>query len=389
MIITHEKACHCALNRIFGFEPKIALALISHLGGAEEVFKLSSHEIDSLLGPHSKYRGTISTESLDKSYKELEDMASRGINFIGWSEGNYPSLLKECEDAPVGLYIRSSSPIESLWNNRRMISIIGTRDLSPYGKEWCERLIGGLAEIPQKDKPIIVSGLAFGVDICAHISALKYNLSTIAVMATGPDEIYPNRHRGYAEQICNSTGSGLITDYTPGTAPLAIHFLRRNRIIAGLSEATVLVESKIKGGGMMTARLADSYNRSVFALPGRLDDTRSQGCNHLIHSRIATPIISVQDFLKELGIKHMKNNGNKKNTDNLIEIYKGNMSDDKIAKMANILLTIRKERGIMVEDIAIRTGIDYAQVSQLLGRLESDGIISRDLLQRCFINFQK
>ena len=139
-------------------------------------------------------------------------------------------------------------------------------------------------------------------------------------MATGPDEIYPNRHRGYAEQICNSTGSGLITDYTPGTAPLAIHFLRRNRIIAGLSEATILVESKIKGGGMMTARLADSYNRSVFALPGRLDDTRSQGCNHLIHSRIATPVISVQDFLKELGIKHMKNSGNKKNTEKLIEI---------------------------------------------------------------------
>ena len=131
MEITHEKACHCALNRIFGFEPKIALALILHMGGAEEVFKLSPKEIDSLLGPHSKYAGTITNEAVEKAYKELEALASRGIRFLGWGENGYPELLKECEDPPTGLYIRSSSPIENLWHNRRMISIVGTRDLSP------------------------------------------------------------------------------------------------------------------------------------------------------------------------------------------------------------------------------------------------------------------
>lgn len=389
MEITHEKACHCALNRIFGFEPKIALALLSHLGGAEEVFRLESKEIDSLLGSHSKYSGCISNNAVDKAYRELEELAACGIRFIGWSEEGYPELLKECEDPPAGLYIRSSSPIENLWNNRRMISVIGTRDLSPYGKEWCERIVNSLSAVPQKDRPIIVSGLALGVDICAHNAALKSGLPTVAVMATGPDAIYPYRHSGIGELISRTPDSALITDYPPGTAPLAIHFLRRNRIIAGMSEATILVESKIKGGGMMTARLADSYNRTVFALPGRVDDTRSQGCNHLIRSRIATPIISIEDFLKELGIKSSRKNSNVNYTEKIASIYKGNISEDKISQMGRILLEIRKERGIMVEDISIKTGIDYLRVSQLLGMLETDGIISRDLLQRCFINFQK
>lgn len=353
------------------------------------MFKLQSKEIDSLLGPHSKYSGCISDKAVDKAYRELEDLADNGIRFIGWSEEGYPELLKECEDPPAGLYIRSSSPIEHLFNNRRMISVIGTRDLSLYGKEWCERIVCSLAEIPREDRPTIVSGLALGVDICAHNSALKYGLPTIAVMATGPENIYPSRHRGVGELISATDGSALITDYPPETAPLAIHFLRRNRIIAGISEATILVESKIKGGGMMTARLADSYNRTVYALPGRVDDTRSQGCNHLIRSRIATPIISIQDFLKDLGVKFTGKGQSISDAENLENIYRGNISDDKISLMGQILLTIRKERGIMVEDIALRTGIDYARVSQLIGMLETDGIISRDLLQRCFINFQK
>lgn len=389
MEITHEKACHCALNRIFGFEPKIALALISHLGGAQEVFNLSPKDINGLLGPHSKYNGTITAEAVDQAYRELTDLSARGIHFIGWNETGYPPSLKECEDAPAGLYIRSTSPPEDLWLNRRMISIIGTRDLSPYGREWCERLVRSLADMPQEDRPVIVSGLALGVDVCAHNAALQSGLATIAVMATGPESVYPGRHRHIAEVIAETPGSALITDYPPGTAPLAIHFLRRNRIIAGLSEATLLVESKIKGGGMMTARLADSYNRTVLALPGRVDDTRSQGCNHLIRSRVAIPITSTQDFLKELGIKASENRKSTDDSGRIESMYKGCISDDKISQMGNILLAIRKERGILVEDIAIQTGIEYTRVSQLLGMLETDGIISRDLLQRCFINFSK
>ena len=389
MEITHEKACHCALNRIFGFEPKISLALISHLGGASEVFALSQNEIDNLLGPYSKYHGLISTKAVEKAYHELESLSSQGIRFIGWNEDGYPSSLKECEDAPTGLYIKGSHTPEIPWNRRRMISIIGTRDLSPYGKEWCERIVQSLSDIPQNERPIIVSGLAMGVDICAHMAALKNGLPTLAVMATGPETVYPNRHRGFAQEICRTAGSALITDYPPQTAPLAIHFLRRNRIIAGLSEATILIESKIKGGGMMTARLANSYNRTVFALPGRVDDLRSQGCNNLIHSHIATPITSIEDFLNELGIKKSNKNSHKEFNTDIEALYKGSISEDKIAQMGKILLEIRRDRGITVEDLAVRTDLGYTRVSQLLGMLETDGIITRDLLQRCFINFSK
>lgn len=388
MEITHEKACLCALNRIFGFEPKISLALISHLGSASEIFDLSPKEVDLLLGPHSKYRGRITPESVAQAYSELEFLHSRGIHFTGYSEAGYPAALKECEDPPAGLYIRSCSP-GIFSENRRMISVVGTRDLSPYGREWCERLVGCLSDIPRKDRPVIVSGLALGTDICAHKKALASGLSTIAVMATGPEDVYPGRHRSFAEVIASSPGSALITDYPPGTAPLAIHFLRRNRIIAGLSEATILIESKIKGGGMMTARLADSYNRTVLALPGRVDDTRSQGCNHLIRSRTAIPLTSPEDLLKELGMKRTWKRAADTGVAELKAIYKGRMDDGRIGLMHSILLAIRKERGISVEDISCKTGLDYTLTSQLVGMMETDGIISRDLLQRCFINFNR
>lgn len=386
MEITHEKACLCALNRIFGFEPKISLALISHLGSAAEIFNLSPKDVDLLLGPHSKYRGRITPEAVAQAYSELEELRSRGIHFTGYSEDGYPAALKECEDPPAGLYIRSCTP-HIFTQNRRMISVVGTRDLSPYGREWCEKLVGCLSDIPQKDRPIIVSGLALGTDICAHKKALASGLSTIAVMATGPEDVYPGRHRGFAESIASSPGSALITDYPPGTAPLAIHFLRRNRIIAGLSEATILIESKIKGGGMMTARLADSYNRTVMALPGRVDDTRSQGCNHLIRSRIAIPLTSPEDLLKELGMKRTGKRSAENGINELQAIYKEKLAEDRIALMGRILLAIRKERGITVEEISCKTGLDYTLAAQLIGMLETDGIISRDLLQRCFINF--
>lgn len=388
MEITHEKACLCALNRIFGFEPKIALALISFLGNATEVFALDPGERDRILGPHSKHRGCMTGKALAEAYAELERLKSQGITFIGYDEAGYPELLKECEDPPVGLYINSSTPADQLWTDRKPIAIVGTRDISPYGKEWCERLVRALADTPQEDRPVIVSGLALGTDVCAHRTALECGLPTIAVMATGQDSIYPARHEHVARQIAEAPGSALMTDYPPGTAPLAVHFLRRNRIIAGLSEAVVLIESKIKGGGMMTARLADSYNRDVFALPGRVDDIRSQGCNFLIRNKTASPLISIEDFIKEMGMTAGRKNRKESDTDRLARLYKGSLTDDRITVMSRILLAIRKERGITIDDIAVRLGMEYHKVAQMTGMLETDGVITTDLLQRCFINFR-
>jgi len=256
-----EKSCHCALNRIFGFKPKIGLALISHLGSAAEAFRLKDRDLDILLGPYTGMKGLLNPAAVEKAAEELSRLEDMDIRFVGWNEDDYPDLLHECEDAPIGLYIRSRTPMGELWKPRRRIAVIGTRDITPYGKEWCTRIVSGLAGA--QEKPVIISGLALGTDICAHRTALENGLPTIAVMATGPEAVYPYRHSEFADRILSTPGCALVTDYPPGTAPLSIHFLRRNRIIAGLSEASILIESRIRGGGMTTSKLAFSYSREV------------------------------------------------------------------------------------------------------------------------------
>ena len=378
-----EKAYLCALNRIFGFKPKIALALISHFGSASEVFSLKDKEIDRVLGPYSGYATSLRLASVETEAKELERLARDSISFIGWTENEYPELLKQCEDSPVGLYIRSRTPACELFKPRKEIAIVGTRDISLYGKEWCGKTVQALSLC--EERPRIISGLAFGTDICAHKAAIENNLETIAVMATGPDQIYPYRHKEFALRLCETPGCALITDYPPGTAPLAIHFLRRNRIIAGLSEALLLIESKIKGGGMATSRLAFSYDRDVYALPGRVDDIRSQGCNYLIKNKIADPIISTDELIKSLGLNSAGKKRPESLENSLTSTYAGKIAEDRISLMASLLLAIREERGITLEELCSRCGMDYGLVATLTGTLETDGFITIDLMQRCSI----
>lgn len=383
---TEEKYGLCALNRIFGFEPKVAHALITHVGSASDIFSLAPKDIDMILGPWSKYKGKISPKALEESAEEIERLRNNGISFLGCTEECYPSLLGECEDAPIGIYIRSATPPEELFGERRRIAVVGTRDISPYGAEWCSRIVQGLGR--SNDKPLIVSGLALGTDICAHQEAMESGLPTIAVMATGPEAVYPYRHKAFAERMASTPGCALITDYPPGTAPLAIHFLRRNRIIAGLSDSTILIESRIKGGGMMTARLAYSYNREVYALPGRVDDSRSQGCNLLIKSKIAEAIDSVEGLAESLGLHMHAGKGTVSDTELLGSIFKG-AAPVLIQELAALLSAIRKNRGINLDDLAAKTGFSYSRTSQLVGMLEMEGIISVDLLQRCTIIIRK
>ena len=242
MVNDEEKYGLCALNRIFGFEPRVAHSLLAHLGNATEVFHMKEDEIRNVIGPWSKYRGRICRKALDEAEEELLKLSGSGISFVGCTDPEYPQMLLDCEDAPLGLYIKSGTPISDLFAPERKIAIVGTRDISPYGQDWCNRIVQGLGQA--SEKPLIISGLALGTDICAHRNALEAGLPTIAVMATGPETVYPHRHRDFAERLADTGGCGLITDYPPGTAPLAIHFLRRNRIIAGLSDATRLIESK-------------------------------------------------------------------------------------------------------------------------------------------------
>jgi DNA processing protein len=205
-------------------------------------------------------------------------------------------------------------------------------------------------------------------------------------MPTGPDAVYPHRHLAFADQLSRTPGCALITDYPPGTSPLPVNFLRRNRIIAGLSHATVLIESKIKGGGMMTARLAFSYDRDVFALPGRVDDSRSQGCNRMIAEKIAEPLVSMDGLIKSVGLDHSSIKTTRADTRALVEsFYAGSLGTETVREMTALLECIRKNRGATVEELGAMTGIEYGKTSSLTSMLELDGFISVDLLQRCCI----
>lgn len=178
--------------------------------------------------------------------------------------------------------------------NRPRVAIIGTRDMSAQGKEYTIQIVSALAE--WTDKPVIISGLAFGIDAIAHRAALQAGLPTVAVVATGLDKVYPYCHTGLAEDITSSEGSGILTQFPDKTEPLAFNFLYRNRTLALLCDAVIVVESKTKGGAMVTGKLAFDWDIPVYAVPGRPDDIRSRGCNELIHNKVAEPLFDFEEL---------------------------------------------------------------------------------------------
>ena len=380
-----ERICLCALNRIFGYAPSKALALLDNIGPADKLFEMGGKVLAEAM-PYFKGLEKICDKSYEEAWKELEKIGKEGCHFIGYTDSRYPRLLRQCQDASVGLYVKGDPDFGDSSGGRLFIAVIGTRDISDYGKEWCRKIVR--AAVGGGRKVTVVSGLAYGTDITAHRTALQLDAATIGVMATGIDAVYPWRHRGEAEAMSSAPGCALITDYPPGTAPVAANFLRRNRIIAGMSDAVVLVESKIRGGGMMTARLAFSYDRDVFALPGRADDMRSQGCNLLIREKVAEPVISEQDLAAALGLDpHIKKEGEYP-AEVLEKTFSRSISTADIGAMSEILRTVRGKRGIGIEELANATGLGYRKASELVAMLECEGFISVDLAMRCSINLK-
>lgn len=370
-----------ALNAIFGNEPRIAARIVETFGSAEEIFSLTEQERTEIFGPWSKFSSRLGPASLDAAHKEFLDLSARGINFISiFDTDAYPPLLRECPDAPLLLYVRGDP---SVLLNRHPVSIVGTRDMDSYGRDWCVKAVRTLSEAP--DKPLIVSGLAFGVDITAHLAALSCGLPTAAVIPVGIERIYPASHSVAAGKII-AAGGAVITDYPPGTVPLPYNFLRRNRIIAGLSAATLLVESRRKGGGMMTARLASGYGRTVQALPGRVDDPRSAGCNALIAEKVAEAFTGPEALSEACGLGRPASRPVPKAEDALRERFSGRLSDNQIQSLTRVFTTIREHRGIRPDQLAGTLDMDYSAASRAICLLESEGFICTDVLQRCSTN---
>lgn len=382
-----ERIGAAALGKIFGYEPLYVSGLISKLGSAASIFDLSPKEADEVLGPHSKYRGKINRLAFEDAARELELLESRGCRFVACTEDEFPALLRDCPDCPAGLYYRSASPPGDIFADRPAIAVVGTRDVSPYGREWTRKIVEACSQAPAR--PAIISGLAFGVDITAHLAALDFGLPTIAVLPCGIDDLYPAAHRKAAERIASSPASALVTDYPPGTSPVAFTFVRRNRIIAGLAGCTVLVESKANGGGLITCRLADSYGREVFALPGRVDDIRSAGCNALIRRRTAEAITGLSGLGEQLGLGKYSLRKKKDFCAMVAEYYTSRADTSELNAITGIASMIAGKRSIDMEELCYISGKPYNEVSRIAMRLESDGFICTDLTGRCTINARK
>jgi len=362
------------------YEPRVARMIVDLLGEATSLFEMDQVRIREMMGPYNRRADAVCGADIEKYRKELEGILDEGqYRYLIHNDDAFPVLLSECEDAPVGFFYRSGSSPQEIFA-RESVSIVGTRDISSYGKDWCGRIVNCLGE--STVRPCIVSGLAFGVDITAHQAALEADLPTIAVLGTGINVIYPHQHEMYAAQLLRRPGCAIVSEYPPDVGVTATNFLSRNRIIAGLSRALVLVESKLKGGGMTTARQAASYNRDVFAVPGRNDDLRSQGCNMLIHAHLAEPLVSCDEFLKSLDYKMRR----EKSADMLKrcrEYYDGSMDRVKIKWAEEILRLVKSHRDIDIDDIAATMNLPVRDVLALVGRLETDGFLRVDLLRRC------
>lgn len=382
MMSFEERAALCALNRVFGFEPKIGLGLVEALGSALSVFK-EPEEVARILGgrARTRYAPMLSESAFESSAMELESLSDDGCRFIGIGEPGYPALLMECDDPPLGLYYKGISPPGEIFEGLPQVAVVGTRGLTSYGRDWTKRIVEAMAG--SAVKPLVVSGLALGVDAAAHRAALTSGLPTVAVMATGIDKLYPSANRDIGEKIASTPGCALVTDYPPGTDAVRINFIRRNRIIAGICRATILVESRIKGGGMMTARLAASYGRDLYALPGRVDDPVSQGCNLLIRENLAEPVGDLGVLASKLGLgkttMRLKGDFKAEVEGYYQEILSGSDFDD----MIRLAMLVKGHRGISIDELCDRLKWTYSRVSRLVTTLECDGFISVDLLQHC------
>ena len=291
MIQENDLIYKIALSLVKGVGDVTAKKLISHCGSAELVFKENKKSLQSIPNINKKTIDFInSAESLKRAEQEIKWMEKNNINHLFYTDKEYPSKLKLCTDSPINLYYKGNIN----WNHQRFISIVGTRKSTQFGKEFTQNLVTELA----KYNVVIVSGLAFGIDIAAHKAALNNGLDTVAALAHGLDRVYPSQHANVAEDIIKN--GALLSDYMCGVAPDRQNFPSRNRIVAGISDATIVIESSKKGGSLITADIAHSYNRDVFAVPGKPTDKQSEGCNYLIKNHKAILLHNVNDIVKNL-----------------------------------------------------------------------------------------
>ena len=346
-----------ALSSMSGVGPVLARTLISYCGSAEEVFKAKNKVLSHIPGIGPKTLAFLHNHSaFERAERELNFIDKYKIRPLFLSDEDYPKRLRNCFDAPILLYFKGNADL----NAGKVISIVGSRNSTDYGKEICRTLIADL----QIHNPLIISGLAYGIDAAAHKEALKNTIPTVGIMAHGLDRIYPAQHRTMAEKMLSC--GGLLTEFMSETIPDRENFPKRNRIIAGLADVTIVVEAGIKGGALITAELANSYNRDVFAYPGRITDEYSLGCNYLIKTNRANLISRVADLEYILGWTEKKKTAAKPQLSLLI-----NLSEDE-----QLIVQVLRSRGsVAIDDLAMLTDFQQSKLAVILLGMEMQGTL--------------
>ena len=362
---TQEIVSSIALTKLNGLSLLNARTLLDSLGSASEVF---AHRKD-IVGviPDASKRLVAAFDHTDEALRlaeeEMKFVEQKRLRVLTLNDVDYPQRLRECEDAPLVLYYCGSANL----NSQRVISIVGTRKCSEYGREVCNNFIADLKRY--YPDTLIVSGLAYGIDVCAHRAALDNGMSTIGVLAHGLDTIYPSMHRQIAADMVHRQG-GLLTEYGVHTTPEKGNFVRRNRIVAGMCDACIVVESSERGGSLITAELAMEYNRDVFAFPGRVYDECSKGCNSLIRRQRATLLTGVEDLLEAMGWANPLATDVAKPRAVQQELFP-EINDEERA----LLNTLKDVDDKHVNQIAIDSNIPYARASMILFDLEMKGLV--------------
>ena len=353
-----------ALTRISNFNYATALQLYRAVGSAQLIFE-HRHDIGDILqdcSPRLMEALKDWDEPMKRAEAELEYMQTHGIRALTLTDDDYPQRLSECPDAPIILYYKGNADL----NQSRIVSIVGTRHCTTYGQDLIRRFLEDLrSHCPQV---LVVSGLAYGVDINAHREALANGYPTVGVLAHGLDQIYPYRHRDTAAEMFHQ--GGLLTEFMTQTNADKPNFVRRNRIVAGVSDACIVVESASKGGGLITAEIAQSYNRAVFAFPGAVGMTYSEGCNNLIRDNVAGLICSAKDFVNAMGWKEEL-----LRQQNYADGIERNLFPDLSPEEKKIVDLLQQANDLQLNIISVKCGIPISQLTALLFQMEMKGVV--------------
>ena len=354
-----------AFTRLTGFNIDTALRLFRELGGGRAIYE-HRHDVRDVLPDCSDRLVTALQQDwslpLARAEQELAFAEKHGIRVLRLGDDGYPQRLTECPDAPIVLFYLGSADL----NQRRIVSIIGTRHCTVYGQDLIRHFCADLRSICPE--VLVVSGLAYGVDICSHRQALANGYETVGVLAHGLDMLYPPHHRDTATQMLSH--GGLLTEYMSETVIDKRNFVQRNRIVAGISDATILVESAAKGGGLITTRIAQDYGRGVFAFPGAVGATYSEGCNNLISDNGAQLITSAKDFAEFMGWQDDNRLAQARQEGIERSCFPSLLPEEQL-----VVSELEKAGDLALNTLAVKTGMNAGQLTALLFQLEMKGVV--------------